>query len=108
MIKALGSESSPATHSPTATSLAPAGKLWSKNQLKQIKGATKTRMGGKSALAHNGVNDFGNAELLAVAFAKGHSLSLGVYTLALTAPASSIDQPEKGFAEILRTFELLH
>ena len=108
MIKAVGPESSPATHSPAATSLAQAGKLWSKNQLKQIKGPTETRMGGKSALAYWGVNDFGNEEWLVVTYVKGHSLSSGVYTLLLTAPASSIKQYAKGFSEIQSSFELLH
>lgn len=107
MIKALGPESSPAPHSPTATSLAQAGKLWS-NGLKQIKGPFKTTLGGKPALGYSGVNDFGNAEWLVVTYVKGHSLSSGVYTLALTAPASSINQYKKGFSEIQSSFELLH
>ena len=108
MIKALGPESSSATHSPTATSLAQAGKLWSKMLLKQIKGPSKTTLGGKPALAYSGGNDFGNDEWLVVTYVKGHSLSSGVYTLILDAPPSSIKQYAKGFSEIQSSFQFLH
>ncbi len=108
MIKALGPESSPAPHSPMAASLAQAGKLWSKNELKQIKGPSKTTLGGRPALAYWGVDYYGNAKWMVVTYVKGHSLSSGVYTLTLTAPTSSINQYAKGFSEIQSSFELLH